>query len=92
MRDPREQMSYCPKCGKHTLHQASIYKKGKERKIIAQGWRRYNRKMQGYGSQPKPIFRRNAKINKRVLTILTCKTCQRKIHGGAVRLKKFELV
>lgn len=92
MKVPREQSWYCPKCGKHTTHGTSIYKAGKVRKKMSEGWRRYNRKMRGYGSQPKPIFNKNAKINKRTLPILTCKECGRKSHGEGLRLKKYELV
>ncbi|MFX0098045.1 MAG: 50S ribosomal protein L44e [Candidatus Hodarchaeota archaeon] len=92
LKHPREVRTFCPKCNTHTAHAISIYKKGKERKVIAQGWRRFNRKKKGYGSTPRPIFKRNAKINKKTLPIATCKECGRKDHRVALRLKKFELV
>ncbi|MHA1792067.1 MAG: 50S ribosomal protein L44e [Promethearchaeota archaeon] len=92
MKFPRTLNRYCPRCGRHTEHSVSIYKRGKERKILAEGWRRFNRKKKGYGSTPRPIFRKNAKINKKTLPIATCKECGRKDHMKAIRLKKFELM
>ena len=54
---PKTKRTYCPsdKCKKHTLHKISQYKKGKDNQM-AQGTRRYHRKQQGFGGQPKPIF------------------------------------
>jgi large subunit ribosomal protein L44e len=92
MKMPKEKRIYCPKCNTHTEHKVSIYKKGKERKNMAHGWRRYNRKKAGYGSQPKPIFRKNAKVNKKTRPMYKCKKCSRVVQGKAVRLKKFEIV
>ena len=92
MKIPKEIKSHCPKCNKHTTHKVSLYKKGKERKKSTDGWRRYNRKKAGYGSQPKPIFRKNAKTNKKSMPILKCSKCGNKKHGRAYRVKKFEIV
>ena len=91
MRVPKERKTYCKKCRKHTTHNVTIYKKGKEN-MQSQGWRRYHRKKKGYGSQPKEIFRNNAKVNKKTLPILTCTKCGMKHHGTAIRLKRYELV
>nr|MDO8108946.1 50S ribosomal protein L44e [Candidatus Sigynarchaeota archaeon] len=91
MKHPRETSCYCKACGKHTMHAVSIYKKGKER-TLAEGRRRYDRKLRGYGSQPKPIFHRNSKVNKRTMPMLTCRECGSKCFAKAQRLKKFELV
>ena len=54
---PKTKKTYCPgdKCKKHTVHKISQYKKGKDSQV-AQGTRRYHRKQQGFGGQPKPIF------------------------------------
>lgn len=82
---------FCSKCNKTTDHSVSLYKKGKER-TLSEGRRRYNRKLRGYGSQPKPIFRKNAKVNKRSMPLITCKECGKKCYKQAQRLKKFELV
>ncbi len=91
MRVPKERTTYCRKCKKHTKHTVSVYKKQKERKKTAAGWRRYHRKKAGYGSQPKEIFHKNAKVNKKTLPILKCQECGMIEHGTAVRLRKFEL-
>ncbi|MHA1369025.1 MAG: 50S ribosomal protein L44e [Promethearchaeota archaeon] len=91
MKYPREISTYCPRCGTHTRHSISIYKKGKER-TLAQGRRRYNRKLKGYGSFPRQIFHRNAKVNKKTLPIATCKQCGHKTPRKGLRLKRFELV
>ena len=55
MRYPKEKRTYCPKCKTYTEHSVSLYKKGKDRKM-AEGARRYRRKKQGYGSQPKHLL------------------------------------
>lgn len=88
---PKEVNRYCPKCNKHTIHKVSIYKKGKE-DYMHRGWRRYNRKKRGYGLQPKPIFHKNAKINKRTLPMFKCADCGRIDPGKAMRIKKFEIM
>ncbi|MHA1733042.1 MAG: 50S ribosomal protein L44e [Promethearchaeota archaeon] len=92
MRVPKEQTTYCKKCRQHTKHSVSLYKKGKDRKKMGEGWRRYNRKKKGYGSQPKEVFRKNAKVNKKSLPLLKCNVCGTVHHGKALRLKKFEIV
>jgi large subunit ribosomal protein L44e len=91
MKHPRIVKWFCPKCNKTTEQSVSLYKKGKER-ALSEGRRRYNRKKKGYGSQPKPIFHRNAKVNKCSKPIVACKECGRKSYKSAQRLKKFELV
>lgn len=90
MKYPETKKAYCPKCKKHTVHSVSIYKKSPQREV-AQGARRYNRKKRGYGSQPKPIARKTAKLNKRTTPLLKCKDCNYKYYGKSMRLKKFEL-
>lgn len=92
MKVPKERTCYCPKCNKHTVHKVNIYKKGKERKNTAAGWRRYNRKHTGYGSQPKPVFHKNVKINKKVQPNFKCVECGQTVCGIAQRLKKFEIM
>ncbi|MCP4762800.1 MAG: 50S ribosomal protein L44e [archaeon] len=92
MKIPKTRNMYCPKCRKHTEHKVTLYKKGKERKNTAEGWRRYHRKKKGYGSQPKPIFRKNAKINKKSKPMFECKECKYKVQGKSYRVKKFEIV
>jgi hypothetical protein len=41
--------------------QVTQYKKGAD-SLLAQGKRRYDRKMQGFGGQKKPIFHKKAKV------------------------------
>jgi large subunit ribosomal protein L44e len=91
MKVPKEINRYCPKCNKHTIHKVSIYKRGKEDYMHA-GWRRYYRKKRGYGSQPKPIFHKNAKINKKTQPMLKCNDCGRIIQGKSIRIKKYEIM
>ena len=91
MRVPKTQRRYCKKCNKHTEHKVTLYKKGKESRM-AQGKRRYDRKKKGYGSQPKEIFRKNAKINKKSTPVYQCQECNRKWYGKAHRVKRFELI
>ncbi|MBD3341211.1 MAG: 50S ribosomal protein L44e [Candidatus Lokiarchaeota archaeon] len=90
MKFPKTINRYCPNCRHHTTHSVSIYKKSKERKLN-QGRRRVDRKKKGYGSFPKEIFHKNAKINKKTLPILECTECGKKHYGKAYRVKKFEL-
>ena len=88
---PKEKKIHCPKCNKHTPHKVSLQKKGKVN-TMTQGTRRYDRKKQGYGSQPKPIFHRNSKVNKKSVPVYKCKVCGRSILGKGLRLKKFEIM
>ena len=64
MKYPKKSKRYCPRCQKHTDHNAKIYKKAKDRKM-ASGNRKYRRAKRGYGSQPKPIQHSNGDQNKR---------------------------
>ena len=73
---PKTKRTYCPsdKCKKHTLHKISQYKKGKDNQM-AQGTRRYHRKQQGFGGQPKPIFHKKVyysfRYNSRLLLLFS---------------------
>ena len=90
MKFPKHVNRYCPKCHKHTRHTVSLYKKGKE-DFQTQGWRRFYRKKDGYGSFPKERFKKNAKINKKSLPVYECPECDNKHYGKSYRVKKFEL-
>lgn len=81
---------YCPYCRKHTTHNVTIYKKGKER-MLNHGRRRLERKKKGYGSFPKEIFHKNAKLNKRTLPLLECSECSKKHYAKSYRVKRLEL-
>ena len=91
MKYPKTIKSICPRCKKHQEFSVSIYKKGKVTPL-ADGNRRYDRRKKGYGSQPKPIFRKNAKVNKKTLPLYKCNVCGYVKHGKAQRIKKFELI
>ena len=90
MKYPRNIMTYCPKCNKHTQFAVSLYKKGRDRKL-AEGNRRYKRKQEGYGGQRKPKQRKMAKTTKKQTIILRCKNCEYKIPRLGVRLRKLEI-
>ncbi len=72
------------------MHSVSLYKKGKER-MLNQGRRRVERKKKGYGSFPKEIFHRNAKINKRSTPLFECSECGKKHYAKSYRVKRLEL-
>ena len=81
---------FCPRCNTHTMHQISIYKKGKDRNQ-AQGKLRMERKTRGYGSFPKPIQKRFAKTTKKTMLKYKCADCGYTIQGKGMRLKKVDL-
>ncbi|HMF32530.1 MAG TPA: 50S ribosomal protein L44e [Candidatus Lokiarchaeia archaeon] len=87
---PKVVRHYCPKCKKHTDFKVSIYKKSETREQ-AKGQRRYEKKQRGYGTQSKPVFHKNAKVNKCFLPLLTCQECKKKMYGRALRMKKYEI-
>jgi large subunit ribosomal protein L44e len=87
---PKNMETYCPRCRKHTAHSVSIYRKGKERKLAA-GRRRYNKKLKGYGGQPRPIQRKTAKTTKKMTVQLSCKDCGHTVHQLGIRLRKLEI-
>jgi large subunit ribosomal protein L44e len=80
----------CPFCHKHTLHTVEIVKK-KPRRTLAQGQRRFLRKLAGYGSfpRPKPDYE---KATKKLDLRYKCTVCGKKhTKGKGFRAKKFEL-
>ena len=92
MKFPKEIRVFCPFCKKHQLHTVEIGKKRTRRKM-AQGQRRFLRKLEGYGSFPKekPVGRE--KPTKRVDLRYKCTVCGKKhTKGKAWRAKKFEIV
>ncbi len=91
MNVPKETKRYCPHCKKHQTMKISVYKPGKAREHMSAGWRRYNKKQRGYGTQSKPVFHKNAKLNKCTLPIYTCSVCKKLWHGHSMRIKKYEI-
>jgi ribosomal protein L44E len=59
--------------------------------MLNHGRRRLERHKKGYGSFPKEIFHKNAKVNKRTVPILECSECNKKQYAKSYRVKKLEL-
>jgi len=88
---PKTTRIFCPFCKKHTEHTVEIVKK-KTRRKMAQGQRRFKRKLSGYGSFPRPKPDYEKATKKRDLRY-KCKECEKKhTKGKGFRAKKFELV
>jgi len=90
MKFPKKIRVYCPKCRKHTEHTVEIAKK-KTRRKMAQGQRRFLRKMRGYTSFPKEKPKNREKPTKRLDLRYKCSECGHKhTKGRGFRVKKFE--
>jgi len=76
---------------KHTIQKLSIYKPGKRRGMAA-GERRHALRKKGYGGQKFPKLAKPAKTTKKVVQILTCPECKKKIMKTGIRIRKFELI
>jgi large subunit ribosomal protein L44e len=68
--------TYCPKCNKHTLQKAKLYKKGKQSPFSV-GQARYDRKLTGYVGKVKGK-KSVRKIGKHQKIILECSICKKK--------------
>jgi len=88
---PKEIRTYCPHCNKHTLHNVSLYKKGKDRST-AWGARRHAERKKGYGGQKYPELKRKAKTTKKQTLKLKCSECGKQRLREGIRLRKLELV
>lgn len=91
MKFPKTIKTYCDFCRKHTEHTVELAKK-KTRRTMAQGQRRFLRKLKGYTSfpRPKPDYE---KATKRVDIRYKCTVCGKKhTKGSGWRAKKFEIV
>ena len=88
---PRKIRIFCPTCKKHTEHKVDQAKK-KQRRTVAQGQRRYLRKLAGYGSFPRPKPD-HEKATKRTDLRYKCTICGKKHEkGSGFRSKKFKFV
>ena len=87
----KSRRTYCQKCNTHKKHKVSQYKKGKE-SIASQGRRRYDMKQKGFGGQTKPVFKKKAKVTKKITLKLECGDCKRKRFTciGRAKVFKFE--
>jgi len=91
MKFPKQIKTFCPVCGSHTLHTVEIAKK-KTRRTMAQGQRRFLRKLRGYGSFPRPKPE-HEKPTKKIDLRFKCTVCGKKhTRGQGWRAKKFEIV
>ena len=91
MKFPKTVRIYCKYCKRHTEHTVEQAKK-KPRGKMKHGERRFRRKLQGYGSfpRPKPDYE---KATKKLDLRYKCKECGKKhTKGKGFRAKKFELV
>ena len=91
MRIPKINVTFCPRCGKHTEHTVSQYKAGK-RRPKAIGERRYTRKKEGYGSKRRQEQKKTAKVTKKIVFRYKCNICEYVVVRDGIRLKKVEIV
>ncbi|MEM5882816.1 MAG: 50S ribosomal protein L44e [Candidatus Aenigmatarchaeota archaeon] len=92
MKIPKKIRTFCPFCRKHTEHEVEIAKK-RQRRTLAQGQRRFLRKMKGYGSFPKENPKGREKPTKKLDLRFKCLTCGKKhTRGKGFRVKKFEII
>lgn len=86
----KSRRTYCPfTCKTHQKHKVSQYKKGKE-SFFAQGRRRYDIKQKGFGGQTKPVFKKKAKVTKKITLKLECSKCKHKRFKCIGRAKSFK--
>lgn len=90
MNVPKEINAFCPKCGHHTPHGVSLYKRGKERTGAA-GVRRHEREKHGYGGQKWPEQKTTAKTTKKQLLKLKCQSCGYTLERLGIRLRKLAI-
>ncbi|MBS3051868.1 MAG: 50S ribosomal protein L44e [Candidatus Aenigmarchaeota archaeon] len=91
MNVPQTMRIYCNFCKKHTTHTVELAKK-RPRRSVAQGQRRYLKKLEGYGSFPRPKPD-HEKTTKKVDLRYLCKECGKKhTKGQGFRAKKFQIV
>jgi large subunit ribosomal protein L44e len=88
---PKEIMTYCPKCNKHTMHTITVWSRKPVRgQNVAT--RRHNRAIKGYvGSvEPKIKIKKLGKHQKALLKCKVCKYTVERVFGGRTR-KKLEI-
>ncbi len=91
MNIPKKQRRYCPKCKKHTECTVKKVSASKKRRLMAQGQRRFKRKMKGFGSFPKENPKDRAKPSKKLDLRYKCAECKKEhMVGKGFRAKRFE--
>jgi large subunit ribosomal protein L44e len=92
MEVPKIQRRYCPRCKKHTEHEVKKVGVGKVRRAMAEGQRRFKRKMRGFGSFPKSNPKERSKPTRKLDIKYKCKVCGKSHNiGVGFRVKKFEV-
>lgn len=94
MKFPKTVKTLCPSCRKHTEHSVKVVKKrprGKARPN-AQSKKRFERKIKGYGSFPRPNPKGEGKVTKKLDLRYQCKECKKMHSKSGFRVKKLELV
>lgn len=93
MKYPKIVRRYCPTCRKHTEFEVKREKVGRKRRTDAQGQRRFNRKLKGFGSFPRPNPKDRQKPTRKVDLRFKCKECKKThVIGKGFRVKKFEII
>jgi len=91
MNIPKTQRRYCRYCRKHTVHGVRKVGVGKIKRRLAQGQRRFKRKLRGFGSFPKSNPKGRAKPTRKLDLRYKCKECGKEhAIGKGFRTKKFE--
>lgn len=92
MNMPKTQKKYCPICKKHTEHEVKRVSVSKKKSGMAQGQRRFKRKMRGFGSFPKTNPKGREKPTRKLDLTYKCKVCKKSHNvGKGFRVKKFEI-
>ncbi|MFH1237342.1 MAG: 50S ribosomal protein L44e [Candidatus Aenigmatarchaeota archaeon] len=93
MKFPKTVNAYCPTCKKHMEHTVKQAKrKGRSSAHpLSQSQRRFKRKMDGYGSFPRPKPTGEGKPTKKVDLRFICKKCGKMHTKKGFRAGKFEL-
>lgn len=92
MKYPKTIRTLCPTCKTHTMHKVSTVKKKARSKAHpeSQSQKRFERKMKGYGSFPRPKPTGEGKLVKKLDIRLKCQTCGKAHTKKGFRVKKFE--
>lgn len=93
MKMPKRQNRHCPNCNEHTEHKVRKEKVGAQnRRKMAEDQRRFDRKMEGYGSFPRPKPSGREKPTRKVDLRFQCTQCKKEqIIGKGFRVKRLEL-
>jgi large subunit ribosomal protein L44e len=90
---PKTVRRFCPSCKKHAEFDVKREKVGRKRREDAAGQRRFNRKLKGFGSFPRPNPKDRQKPTRKVDLRFKCKDCKKiQVMGKGFRVKKFEII